>query len=263
MPDDRARPTARDTQAQYGRQAAHYTTSVPHATGDALAAILALAAPAETDTALDVGTGTGFAAFEIATAARRVVAGDLTREMLAQARKLSRERGLEGKIDLMLLAAERLPFRDSSLPIITSRTASHHFHDLPAALTEVARVLASDGRFVLCDTVAPESSEMVELMNDWEVRRDPTHVWNYPVSQWREELLTAAGLKVVEVVTGTTPLLFDDWVRRSGTPEDVAEALRREYEEASAEAKAAFEIETAEGKLRFSWPNATILATKA
>ena len=262
MVDQPGRPTARDTQAQYGRQAEHYSTSVPHGRGETLATVRELAAAAETETALDIGTGTGFTAFEIAASARRVVAADLTRQMLTEARRLSRERGLEARIELMLLAAERLPFRDASLPLVTSRTASHHFHDLAAALAEVARVLAPGGRFVLCDTVAPEPPALVELMNDWELRRDPSHVWNHPVSQWREKLLPAAGLEVREVATGRTPLVFSDWVRRSGTPENVVAALRRRYVDAPDEAKAAFEIQAAEGEVYFSWPNLTILATK-
>jgi ubiquinone/menaquinone biosynthesis C-methylase UbiE len=262
LTDERGRPTARDTQDQYSRQASHYATSVPHGRGETLATVRELAAAAATETALDIGTGTGFTAFEIAAGARRVVAADLTLEMLKQTRTLSRERGLEPKIGLMLLAAERLPFRSESLPLITSRTASHHFHDLAAALAEVARVLAPGGRFVLCDTVAPEPPALVELMNDWELRRDPSHVWNHPVSRWREELLPAAGLAVREVVTGRTPLVFSDWVRRSGTPEDVAAELRREYVSGSSEAREAFEIRAAEDDVYFSWPNVTILATK-
>ncbi|KKK79397.1 hypothetical protein LCGC14_2833910 [marine sediment metagenome] len=262
MSFQRGRPTARDTQNQYARQARLYAESSLHGRGESLEAVRGLAAATAADTVLDLGTGAGFTAFAVAADARRTIAADLTPEMLVQAQRLARERGLEEKLEWVLAAAERLPFPDNALPVITCRYASHHFHDLPRALRELARVIEPGGRVVLCDVVAPEAPTMVQLMNEWEQTRDPTHVWDYPLSQWGQELLPAAGLEVRDVVRGKNPQLFSEWVHRAGTPPEAVELLIEMFRTASEEARRAFQVRWEGAEIFFSWPNATILATK-
>src|SRR3972149_11101365 len=113
MSFERGRPSARATQAPYARHAR------------------CLAAPTPADRALDIGTGTGFTAFALAGDGARVLAVDLTPEMLAEGRRLAGEMGLEAKLDWLLAAAERLPLPVDTFPVVTCRYASHHFHDLP------------------------------------------------------------------------------------------------------------------------------------
>ncbi len=262
MSSQRGRPSARDTQNQYARQARRYAESSLHRRGESLEAVRRLAAATSTDTVLDLGTGTGFTAFAVATDAARVIAADLTPEMLEQAQRLARERELDAKLEWILTAAESLPFGDDSIPVITCRYASHHFHDLPLALRELARVIQPQGRVVLCDVVAPEAPGLTELMNELEQIRDPTHVWDYPLSQWRQELLPAAGLEVREVVPGKNPQLFSEWVGRAGTPREGIERLVQMFTAASEEARRGFEMRWEGAEILFSWPNATILATR-
>ncbi len=256
------RPSARDTQSQYARQAKRYAQSALHRRGESLEAVRRLAAATGEDTVLDLGTGTGFTAFAVAADAGRVIASDLTREMLDQARRLARERALDEGLEWILAAAENLPFPDDTFPIITCRYASHHFHDLPRALRELTRVVQPGGRVVLCDVVAPEAPATVELMNQLERVRDPTHIWDYPLSQWCGELLPAAGLEVREVVEGKNPQLFSEWVHRAGTPPASVERLIRMFETANEESQSAFQVRWEGAEIFFSWDNATILATK-
>lgn len=256
------RPTARDTQDQYARQARHYASSSLHRLGGSLEAVRRLSAASAADTVLDLGTGAGFTAFALAADAGRVIAADLTPEMLAQAQRLAREKGLEDNLEFIIAVAEHLPFPDGSLPLITCRYASHHFHDLPLSLRELARVLEPAGRVILCDVVAPEAPGLVELMNEWEQIRDPTHVWDYPLSEWRQELLPAAGLEVQDVELGNNPQLFSEWVQRAGTPRQAQEQLVEMFATASEEARRAFEVRRQGAEIFFSWPNATILATR-
>src|SRR3972149_7790983 len=81
MSFERGRPSARATQAPYARHAR------------------CLAAPTPADRALDIGTGTGFTAFALAGDGARVLAVDLTPEMLAEGRRLAGGVGLGGKLD--------------------------------------------------------------------------------------------------------------------------------------------------------------------
>ena len=262
MSFERGRPSAHDTQSQYARQAQRYAESSLHRRGESLETVRRLAAATGSDTVLDLGTGTGFTAFALATDAARVIAADLTPEMLRQAQRLARERELDTKLEWTLAAAESLPFADNTIPVITCRYASHHFHDLPRALRELARVTQPKGRVVLCDVVAPEAAEIVELMNQLEQLRDPTHVWDYPLSQWRQKLLPAAGFEVQEVVRGKNPQLFSEWVHRAGTPRAAVEQLIQMFAAASEEAQQAFEVRRQGAEIFFSWDNATILAVK-
>jgi ubiquinone/menaquinone biosynthesis C-methylase UbiE len=256
------RPSPSDTQSQYARQAERYAQSTLHRRGESLEAVRRLAAATTKDTVLDLGTGTGFTAFAVAADAGRVIASDLTREMLYQARRLAREQALDERLEWILAAAESLPFPDDTFPVITCRYASHHFHDLPRALRQVARVVKPGGRVVLCDVVAPEAPDTVELMNQLEQVRDPTHVWDYPLSQWRGELLPAAGLEVLDVVEGKNPQLFSEWVHRAGTPPTAVERLLQMFKAANDDSRSAFDVRWEGAEMFFSWDNATILATK-
>jgi ubiquinone/menaquinone biosynthesis C-methylase UbiE len=211
---------------------------------------------------LDVGTGVGFTAFALASDAGRVVGADLTPQMLGQGQHLARERGLEAKLEWTVAAAESLPFPDHAFSLTTCRYASHHFHDLLRALHEMTRVTQPDGRVVLCDVVAPEAPGIVERMNEMEQIRDPTHVWDYPLSQWRERLLPAAGLKVQKVVPGKSPQLFSEWVQRAGTPRKATQQLTEMFTTASTEVRGTFQVRCEGAEIFFSWDNATILATK-
>jgi len=258
----RHRPSAQDTQKQYARQAQRYAESSVHGGGESLETVRRLARVAPTDTVLDVGTGTGFTAFALASGAGRVIAADLTREMLGEGQRLARERGLEAKLGWIVGAAESLPFADNTFSVTTSRYASHHFHDLPRALREMARVTQPDGRLVLCDVVAPEAPGIVELMNEIEQVRDPTHVWEYPLSQWQERLLPAAGLKVQKVAPGKSPQVFSEWVQRAGTPGEATEQIKEMLTTASVKVRTAFQVRAEGAEILFSWDNATILATK-
>jgi ubiquinone/menaquinone biosynthesis C-methylase UbiE len=256
------RPSTRDTQKQYGRQAQRYAESRLHLRGETLETVRSLARAAPTDTILDVGTGTGFTAFALASDAGRVIGADLTPQMLSEGQRLAAERGLEAKLEWVVAAAESLPFPDNTFSLTTSRYASHHFHDLPRALREMARVTQPDGQVVLCDVVAPEALGIVELMNEMEQVRDPTHVWEYPLSQWQQRLLPAAGLKVEKVVPGKSPQVFSEWVQRAGTPPEATQQLRETLTTASAEVRTAFQVRPEGEEIFFAWDNATILATK-
>ena len=256
-------PSPRDTQAQFGRQARHFAESALHRQGESLETVRQLAAVRPGELVLDVGTGAGFTAFALAPEAAIVLATDLTPEMLRETRRLAGERGLSAKVALGLAVAEALPFRDATFHVVVSRYATHHFHDLPTALREFARVVRPDGRVVICDVVAPESEALTALMNRWEQRRDPTHVWDYPPSQWQRQLLPAAGLVVERVVPGKNPQVFRQWIERAGTPAAVADELAAEFLAASPEAQRAFEIRQADGEILFSWDNVTILARRA
>ncbi len=252
--------TKHSVQSQFGRQAPWYTASGFHRDSDGLTALLRLAAPSAEDGALDVATGTGFTALALAPRCRRVVALDLTPQMLAQAQRLQRDRGV---LNVLFCQgdAEALPFRDGAFDIVTCRVAAHHFPDLQRALDEMARVTRPGGRVVVDDTCAPESPKMAEVMNAWEKRRDPSHVANHPPSRLHK-MLEDSGLRVEETSHTRVPQEFDDWVLRAGVPAPEVKALRRDFTQASPAAREAFRIEVEGSTVRFAWDEIVMLGVK-
>lgn len=103
------------------------------------------------DIALDIGTGTALVAIEIAKrTGGKVVAIDLTPEMLEVAKSNIQKAGLSGKIELKCCSAEKLPFADASFDLVTSALAIHHMQ-APQVLSEMVRVLKKGGRLVIAD----------------------------------------------------------------------------------------------------------------
>ena len=116
--------------------------------------ILDLAAVAEGDRVLDIGTGPGYLA--IAAAARAGASGeavglDLSPEMVARAGL--RAQRAESRARFVEAPAQKLPFEVGSFDVVLSRLAIHH---LPSdarsgVAAEVFRVLAPGGRVVIAD----------------------------------------------------------------------------------------------------------------
>jgi ubiquinone/menaquinone biosynthesis C-methylase UbiE/catechol 2,3-dioxygenase-like lactoylglutathione lyase family enzyme len=212
--------------ASFGRAAEAYVTSPSHASGDDLARLVELAAPAGDDFALDVSTGGGHAALAIARSAGRVVASDLTPRILAAARRFIAEQGV-ANVEFVVADAERLPFLDETFSLVTVRIAPHHYADVPRAVREMARVLRPGGRLIMIDNIAPEDDALDALANAWEKRRDPSHVREYKASEWRGFLETA-GLLVTAFETGSKSHDFAPWTERMRMPSAERAALEAE-----------------------------------
>jgi ubiquinone/menaquinone biosynthesis C-methylase UbiE len=249
-----------DVQHQFGRQAAHYSVSASHASGESLDAVRHMVEPGAYDRGLDIATGTGFTAFAIAPYCRETLALDLTPQMLHEARRLAAERGLD-ELGYLLGDAERLPFAAGSFDLITCRVSAHHFPHVDRFVSEVARLLRPGGVFVLSDTVAPEDDDLAIVMDRVETLRDPSHMHDLRPSEWRR-LIESAGMTVDQVEMTHTYLEFADWVRRSGTSPEAVEELRPYFFDPTLEMRATFGIHEETDGLHFAWDNAGIRAHK-
>ncbi len=118
----------------------------------AVAAHVAAAVP-EGGRVLDVGTGPGRLLVDLA--ARRpdlhLVGVDPSPEMVAHARRRSRDAGLVDRLEVARGVAESLPFADASFDAVTSTLAAHHWSDVGAAIAEQVRVVRPGGRLWICD----------------------------------------------------------------------------------------------------------------
>jgi ubiquinone/menaquinone biosynthesis C-methylase UbiE len=146
--------------------------------------------------ALDLGCGTGVMLDRLAARYRCVVGLDLSMEML-EGYDLSNLR--EG-LSVLLVRGDmgRLPFATGRFDTVICRSALHHMDDEQGVLTEIARVLAPDGRLVLGEPA--NDNLLTRAARAW-VKRRPSfgtiHTIDraYTRAQLRT-LLAAAGLEV-------------------------------------------------------------------
>ena len=187
----------RTPQEVFGRRASFYATSAVHTEGSVLGRLAEMAGPGAGDTVLDVGTGAGHTAFAVAPFVSRVVATDVTPEMLLEVRRLRRGYGLDN-VQLGLADAHHLPFTDEAFDLVTCRRAAHHFLRIGCSLAELARVLRPGGRLVIDDRSVPDDDLVDATMNRLDELHDGSHVREYRPGEW-VAMLEAAGLQIQEV----------------------------------------------------------------
>jgi ubiquinone/menaquinone biosynthesis C-methylase UbiE len=98
---------------------------------------------------LDLGCGTGAILEQISHAYNTVelFGLDLSENMITQATYR-----LDSKAKLSTGDAENLPYEDDSFDLICCVESFHYYPNPAKALSEIKRVLKSDGTFLLCDT---------------------------------------------------------------------------------------------------------------
>ena len=251
----------RTSQGHFGKLAEAYRDSKTHAQANGLASAADYLSDRRYGTAVDIGAGPGFTAFAISGHCERVIATDVTPEMLEQARSLRAERGAP-QTEMMLVTAERLPYAAGSIDLVTCRTAAHHFLDVGAWLEEVARVLAPGGELILIDTISPDDAEALAWMHEIEIWRDPSHVRNLTAGDWTRAA-ARAGLRVTETALSRVDLEYPDWTERAGMPKEDAAQLGQALADAPQAAAEAFGITPrTEGVIEFYWPVLTMKAVK-
>ena len=228
-------------EAQFGPQARAYVESAVHASGADLDALDARVRELGPERALDLGAGGGHVAYVMARHARRVVAADLSREMLAAVAATARGKGLSN-IETVEAPAERLPFEDSTFDFVASRFSAHHWRDFGAGLREARRALKRNGRAVFIDAYSPGPPLFDTHLQAIELLRDHSHVRNYTCAQWIEAL-GRAGFALEACRTWKLRMDFPVWTARMRTPEENVRAIRALQVAASSETKAHFAIE--------------------
>ena len=198
-------------QEQFGKTAAHYLTSKPHAAGKSLERLVALTSPQKNWHALDVATGGGHVAYTFAPHLARMWATDVTQEMLHMVEGEAAKRGL-ANIRTAYAKAEALPFEDESFDLVTCRIAPHHFDSIPEFLAEVRRVLKPGGLFALVDNVVPPGS-VGDYVNAFERLRDPSHLRAWTMDEWRDAL-RVAGLRTTHEEQIYKTMEFKSWAAR-------------------------------------------------
>jgi len=229
----------RVVEAQFGPRAKAYVESAVHSQGADLEAMGTLAQNAEL--ALDLGAGGGHVSYALARHARRVIATDLSSEMLAAVTRTAREKGLNN-IETTQAPAEHLPFEDETFDFVASRFSAHHWRDFDAGLREARRTLKRGGRAAFVDVYAPGQALFDTHLQAIELLRDHSHVRDYTSAQWLDTL-GRSGFAVEVCRTWRLRMDFPVWIARMQTPDVNVKAIRALQIAASTETKAHFAIE--------------------
>ena len=216
---------------QFGANAKNYATSQVHAKGASLARMVELVEPQPQWRVLDVATAAGHTGLAFAPHVAHVTATDLTPEMVALAGERAAELGSHN-VTTQLADAEALPFDDNSFDLVTCRIAPHHFPNPPSFISEVARVLVPGATFAMVDNIVPENSEVALFCDDWERRRDPSHVGCLSMAEWAQ-LMSNTGLAVQVSETAPKRMAFKSWADNMSVPKDVRPGLLTDLLEAT------------------------------
>ncbi len=258
-------------QAQFGANAAKYSTSVVHAKGASLQRLVDLVEPKSTWSALDVATGAGHTALTFAPHVGSIIASDLTPQMLVEAAKLAADRKLSN-FSTAPADAEKLPFADASFDLVTCRIAAHHFPDIPQFVREVKRVLKPGGTFALVDNVSPDAettpgfsahdlADAGAVYNRFEKIRDPSHGRAWSTAEWRN-VVAAAGMKIRHVEHCPKAMDFDTWCKTMAVDAATVPKLAKMLDDASPALQTFLTPTNTNGKRGFVLTELILIATK-
>jgi ubiquinone/menaquinone biosynthesis C-methylase UbiE len=249
----------RASQEQFARQSDRYGKGhILENVDDVRAALehVLLPAPARI---LDVATGGGHTGLLLASLGHEVTLSDITQPMLDRASAAARERGL--RVETRLHSAESFPYGDKSFDLVTCRVAAHHFSSPETFVRETARVLKSNGWFLLIDgTVEDDQSEAEEWSHQVEKLRDPSHHRFVTPRTW-QRYCEQCGLRVVHC--GLTPFkqpdlnwYFETAATRPENRRQVLDLVRA----APASARKLFRLGEENGKIVWWWQRLTLVA---
>lgn len=243
----------------WSRLGENYAVSAPHKFGASLPKLIALARPTADDVCLDIGTGTGHTAAQLARTAKKVYGLDPSEGMRRAAQEAY---GHLDNLELIPGTSGDTGFSDDTFDIVTARHTLHHHPSMPRTLTEIKRILKPGGRLVIVDEITP-NAEVDAWFHELEVTRDPTHGRAYFLDEWKGFLREAGFEWVVGDAETVYRLEVERWITRMKPTPEQAEKVRHLFRGADTTARDTFNIVYAEGNaVTFDMPMALIFAVK-
>jgi ubiquinone/menaquinone biosynthesis C-methylase UbiE len=236
----------KDAKRMFSKNRKAYVSSSTHSNSRDLTLLTEWLNPKAGMIALDIATGGGHTAKQLSPYVTRVVATDITKEMLENTAD-----HLSGysNIDYVIADAEQLPFLNHTFDIVTCRIAAHHFPHPDQFIREVKRVLKEKGKFLLIDNVAPADEKYDAFINKLEKIRDYSHVRSLKISEWKE-LLSETKMEILHEQKRRKMLPYGEWVNRTSGSEEEQKIVEEFIMNASNDVKQYFNIEIENGKIQ-------------
>lgn len=109
----------------------------------------AIAELSESDNLLEIGFGSGYFINKHAHHVNKIAGIDLSADMVSLAKRSNKKLLKKKSIDFREGTVTSLPWPDNSFTVAVNMESFFFWEDLPAALSEIARVLAPKGRLII------------------------------------------------------------------------------------------------------------------
>ena len=217
---------------QYSRVGDAYVRSENHAKGADLECFIEIVKPEKEWLVLDVATGGGHTALVFAPHVYKVIAIDLTPNMLKTAEQFIREEKAITNVEFKQADAEDLPFDNNLFNLVTCRIAPHHFPNCHKFVKECVRVLRDNGILLVQDHVLPEDEHTARYVDDFERLRDPSHNRAFSEKEWRA-MFEDSGMIIEHTSLLTKRHDFVQWGKRMNISDETYDELIRMIKTAS------------------------------
>jgi len=247
-------------QQEFTRQAEAFAASPSISDPDRLRRLVEAVNPDPAASVLDVACGPGYLALAFAERCKRVVGIDLTPAPLAIAEQMRQSRHLEN-VAFQIGDADHLAFTDGEFDVVVSRFAIHHMQSPASIIAEFARVCRNGGTVAIEDLLSSEHPARSSYQNEFERLRDPSHVRALPLTELIS-LMTAAGLEVTGIYTGSLTPSLERWLANAQTPPAEAKKVREMIERDLNEDLSGARPFRQNGELYFRQTTAALVARK-
>jgi ubiquinone/menaquinone biosynthesis C-methylase UbiE len=178
--------TKEETKAFYDKIAPVYDLLAEHSEQPVREAGLKMLSARAGEKMLEIGFGTGHTLVELAETvgpSGRVSGIDLSQKMLEVSRKLIREKGLEGRIELICGDALHLPYASETLDGVFTAFTLELFDtpEIPQVLAECRRVLKPGGRLVVVSMSRVQPGGLMTEIFEWTHRHLPNYLDCRPI----------------------------------------------------------------------------------
>ena len=241
-----------DAKEQFNNQAKFYSSSKTFSAGESLDILSNLFNKKKFKSGLDIGTGAGFAAFELSKSCEKVEATDISEGMINEAKKIMKERKINN-LNFNICSAEELKYSDKEFDIVTCRTAAHHFLDVEKFCSEVHRVLKDEGEFIIVDTITSDQIKLNNWHQEVELIRDKSHIKNLSLIEWKN-ILKISKFSFLDIIQSRVTMNLNDWMERSGTSDKDKKILKDKFQNSNEKIKRFFGIKILNNDISFYWP---------
>ena len=172
-------------------------------------------------TVLDLGTGSGYLAFNMAKRYRdsKFTGLDIVEKTLEDNRKSASENGINN-IDFVSYDGITFPFEDDKFDFVTTRYALHHFPDIKQTFSEVSRVTKKGGYFFISDPTINDIDN-TKFVDDYMRMKKDGHIKYYSKKEFIN-LAENAGFKLDDYIETEitfprlkeTAIEFDDIMKK-------------------------------------------------